>query len=114
VQGVLQDLRASRCSGLTEVHIHTPASHPLAELDLSACHFLRLVDLGLPHLRSLNLSTCRTLYRLRLRCVVVQTFGGRCCDASSCHEGWRVAQQADALLLPPACCVFAPYAGVLS
>jgi hypothetical protein len=66
-QGALRELRAARCSGLTELFIHLPASHPLAVLDLSHCHHLRVLDVGLQHLRQLNVAGCRTLYRLRLR-----------------------------------------------
>jgi hypothetical protein len=47
--------------------LHLPASHPLQSIDLSCCHFLRLVDVAMPQLVSLNLSACRTLYRLRMR-----------------------------------------------
>eukprot|EP00878_Enallax_costatus_P012802 GHUV01013369.1.p1 GENE.GHUV01013369.1~~GHUV01013369.1.p1 ORF type:complete len:593 (+),score=209.00 GHUV01013369.1:1222-3000(+) len=66
--GVLRDLKACRLQGLTQLVVHMPASHPLATLDLSNCHFLRKVDLHLNHLRQLNVAACRTLYRLRMRC----------------------------------------------
>lgn len=66
-QGVLRELRASRVQGLTQLVLHLPASHPMERLDLSCCNFLRLVDVALPQLVSLNLSACRTLYRLRMR-----------------------------------------------
>jgi hypothetical protein len=64
---VLRELRASRLQGLTQMVLHLPASHPLHSIDLSCCHFLKLVDVAMPQLVSLNLSACRTLYRLRMR-----------------------------------------------
>lgn len=67
LQGVLRELRACRCRGLTQLVLQMPGRHPLASLDLSGCAFLRLVELALPALATLNLSGCRTLYRLRMR-----------------------------------------------
>eukprot|EP00775_Hariotina_reticulata_P012817 gene12817-12944_t len=67
LQSVLRELRASHCKGLTQLVIQLPTSHPLALLDLSGCHYLRLVDLAVKGLQQLNLNACRTLYRLRVR-----------------------------------------------
>lgn len=52
---------------MTQLVLQMPGRHPLASLDLSGCAFLRLVELALPALATLNLSGCRTLYRLRMR-----------------------------------------------
>lgn len=68
LQGVLRELKACRVHGLQQLVLHLPASHPLASLDLSNCHYLQLLDLNLSGLTTLNLSACRTLYRLRMRC----------------------------------------------
>jgi hypothetical protein len=75
-QGVLRELKACRLSGLRHCVVHLPAAHPLSSLDLSGCAFLQLVDLGLQGLTSLNLSGCKTLYRLRMRCVCCFVGGG--------------------------------------
>eukprot|EP00879_Flechtneria_rotunda_P013445 GHRR01014038.1.p1 GENE.GHRR01014038.1~~GHRR01014038.1.p1 ORF type:complete len:724 (+),score=273.34 GHRR01014038.1:1101-3272(+) len=71
--GVLSELHACRLQGLTQLVLHLPASHPLTILDLSNCHYLRMVDLHLARLQQLNLSACRTLYRLRVRCPSLRT-----------------------------------------
>lgn len=71
LQGVLRELKACHVSGLKQLVLHLPSTHPLSSLDLSQCHFLQLLDLHLAGLTTLNLSACRTLYRLRMRCVAV-------------------------------------------
>lgn len=65
---MLRELKACHVHGLKQLVLHLPASHPLASLDLSNCHYLQVLDLHLAGLTTLNLSACRTLYRLRMRC----------------------------------------------
>lgn len=68
LQGVLRVLGASHLRGLTQLALQLPAAHPLEALDLSHCHYLRELTLSCPRLRRANLSACRTLFRLRVRC----------------------------------------------
>ncbi|WIA30883.1 hypothetical protein OEZ86_000937 [Tetradesmus obliquus] len=90
--GVLRELRASRVQGLTQLVLHLPASHPMERLDLSCCHFLRLVDVALPQLVGLNLSACRTLYRLRMRCPSLTSLSlAQCGSLIDLHpDAWQV------------------------
>lgn len=67
LQGVLQSLKAAHCRAITQLAVQLPLTHSLQSIDLSCCHYLREVTMVVPNLKHLNLSSCSTLYRLRLR-----------------------------------------------
>lgn len=90
--GILTHLKAASCKHLTKVVLQLPDTHPLSTLNFNKCVYLTELVLVAANLKMVNLSACRTLSRLSLRCPRLEELSLALCISfwSLDAERWQV------------------------
>lgn len=80
-QGVLQQLTASFCQGITSVTIQLPPAAPLQSVSLTGCRKLKQVLISAPQLADLSVDDCAQLHSLQLQCPSLTVLGASKCNS---------------------------------